>query len=112
MALLVLVEGEFDALTVQQEAGDLVTAVATGSTMGARRVKWLARLAPVPLVLVAFDADEAGEQAARYWTDGLEQARRWRPYWEDVNTLATDGVDVPAWVQAGLKHFDNGNISL
>jgi DNA primase len=101
----VLVEGEFDALTIRQNASDLVVAVATGSTMGARRVKWLARLALAPHVLVAFDADSAGEQASSYWLDALNNARRWRPYWDDANSLACDGADVRAWIQQGLSHY-------
>jgi hypothetical protein len=38
---VVLVEGEFDALTVQQVAGDRAVAVATGSTSGSRRPAWV-----------------------------------------------------------------------
>jgi hypothetical protein len=66
---VVLVEGEIDALTVQQVAGDLVTAVATGATGGARRAGWVAQLALAPFVLVAFDVDPnaAGDQAAAWW---------------------------------------------
>lgn len=97
-----ILEGEIDALTVQQWAGDLVTPVATGSTHAARRAKWLGRLAIAPTVLVAYDSDEAGEAAAGYWTDALQAARRWRPYWSDANDMAQDGVNVRAWVQAGL----------
>ena len=100
-----LVEGEFDALTIRQEASDLVVAVASGSTMGARRIKWLARLALAPLVLVAFDADDAGEQASNYWLDVLENARRWRPYWDDASGLAHDGADVRAWIQKGVEYY-------
>jgi len=37
-----LVEGALDALTIEQEAGDLVTPVATGATGGARRMHWVA----------------------------------------------------------------------
>ena len=51
-----LLEGELDALTIKQHAGDLVVPVATGSTGGARRTRWIARLALCSLVLVAFDA--------------------------------------------------------
>lgn len=64
---VVLVEGEIDALTVQQTAGDLVKlAVAAGSTAGSRRTVWVAKLALAPQVLVAFDADAngAGDLAA------------------------------------------------
>lgn len=98
----VLVEGEIDALTIAQAAGDLAGVVATGSTHGGRRVRWLARLNAAPAVLVAYDADDAGEAAAHYWLSALSNARRWRPYWSDPNDMARDGVDVRGWVAAGL----------
>lgn len=99
---VVLVEGEFDALSVHQAAGDLVAAVATGSTSGARHLRWIARLALVPLVLIAYDADDPGEQAAAYWLDVLPNARRWRPFWQDTNAMMQDGVDLRAWIEVGL----------
>lgn len=98
----VLVEGELDALTVQQHAGDIVVPVATGATSHARRLKWITRLALPPLVLVSFDSDDAGEAAAAYWIDALPNAKRWRPYWGDANDLARAGADVRAWIAAGL----------
>ncbi len=57
-------EGEFDALSMAQEDGDIVAAVATGSTQGARHPRWIQLLETSAAVLVAYDSDEAGEQAA------------------------------------------------
>ena len=99
----VLVEGEHDALTIAQVAGDMAGVAATGSTHGGRRTRWLARLRSTPAVLVAYDSDDAGEAASRYWLDALPNARRWRPYWSDPNDMARDGVDVRAWLAAGLQ---------
>jgi hypothetical protein len=98
----VLLEGELDALTIAQEAGELVAVVASGGTDGARYTRWIARLAMAAVVLVAYDHDEAGEQAARYWLATLPNARRWRPYWSDANAMAQDGVGVAEWIRAGL----------
>lgn len=105
----ILLEGEIDALTVHQHAGDLVAAVATGSTEGARELPWLARLALAPVVLIAFDAEaqaktrEAVERAAAYWLEALGHAgRRWRPLFKDPNAMAAEGIDVRAWIVAGL----------
>ena len=99
----VLVEGEFDALTIWQHAGGIIAAVATGSTTAARRPRWLAPLAACGVVLVAFDSDEAGDAAAAYWLHVLPKARRWRPYFgKDANGLATSGGDVAAWIRDGL----------
>lgn len=104
---VVLVEGELDALAVRQEAHDLVCVVALGSTSGARRVRWIARLALCPLVLVATDNDpdpRKGEAAAGYWLGVLgERARRWRPYTKDASQMLQEGMDVRAWVIAGLE---------
>ena len=101
---VVLVEGVFDALSIQQHAGDIVVPVATGSTTGARRVKWIARLALAELVLVAYDRDlnKAGDDAAEYWLRVLPNARRWRPWWDDPNRLAMDGVDLRDWLLPAL----------
>ena len=38
---VVLVEGEFDALSVAQECGDLVAVVATGTTKGSHTPRWV-----------------------------------------------------------------------
>ena len=107
---VVLVEGEIDALTIVQACGEQIAAVATGSTCGARRGAWVARLALTPVVLVAFDADKcgadgspgAGDCAAAWWLNALPNALRWRPLLHDVNSLP-DPEDVRSWVLRGLE---------
>lgn len=99
----ILVEGEIDALTLSQVAGDLVTPVATGSTEGARRPRWVAALSLCPSVLVAYDADKAGEDAAAWWVRVVD-GKRWRPFWEDTNAMYQDGVNIRHWVEVGLCH--------
>ena len=55
------------------------------------------------LLFVAFDAEvDKGSEAARYWLHVLSNARRWRPYWEDVNRMLQDGADVRRWIAAGV----------
>lgn len=98
----VLVEGEIDALTIAQHGAGLAVAVATGSTHGGRRTRWLARLALASSVLVCYDADAPGQAAADYWLDALTNARRWRPYWQDANAMAQDGADLRHWLAVGL----------
>lgn len=36
----------------------------------------------------------------------LEDARRWRPWWGDVNQMHQDGADVRSWLAAGLAGPD------
>jgi DNA primase len=98
-----LVEGVLDALSVLQEAGDLLAVVATGSTTGGRLERWIGRLGLASMILVTFDADDAGEAAAAWWLKALgTRAKRWRPYWGDPNQLLQDGVDLRTWVREGL----------
>jgi DNA primase len=99
-----LCEGVFDALAVHQVASDLVAAIAAGTTTGARRVPWIARLASASQVLVAMDADAGGEEAANYWLDVLRHnARRWRPLFDDPAAMLQADLDVRQWVEAGLR---------
>ena len=106
---VILVEGEIDCWSVAQEAiGEddraLIIPVATGSTTGARNMRWELLLSLASVVLVAYDSDEAGERAARYWLDRLPNARRWRPYWKDSNQMLQDGADLRAWIKNGLAN--------
>jgi DNA primase len=102
---VMIVEGEIDALTVLQAAGDLCRVVATGSTQGAHHPRWLARLTAAPAILVAFDNEQAGDDASLYWLHAMpKKAARWRPYWKDANQMLKDGADVREWVAAGLEH--------
>lgn len=102
----ILVEGEFCALTINQAAGDLITAVATGSTGASRADKWIVRLAACPLVLIGFDAEPGkgkGDDTARLWLDLLPNGRRWRPLAKDVNDMQRAGLNVREWVKVGLS---------
>jgi DNA primase len=99
---VVLCEAEIDALTVVQEAGDLVDVVATGASTGGREKPWLLSLACVPQVLVAFDADSAGEKASEWWLEMLGNARRLRPTEHDINAMHMSGRSVRDWVVGEL----------
>ena len=99
---VVLVEGEFDALAVWQEAGDVVAPVATGSTCGGRHARWRRLLASAPLALVAYDEDEAGESAAAHWLAALPGSRRLVPEGDPAGMLEA-GADVRQWVREELQ---------
>ncbi|HEY7415502.1 MAG TPA: hypothetical protein VH593_09940, partial [Ktedonobacteraceae bacterium] len=90
---VMLVEGEFDRLSMWQEAGDMVIPVATGSTKKGHHMRWVGSLAIASYALVSFDNDEPdkqgaqdGDRAAQYWLEILPRAMRWSP-WADKNTL-------------------------
>ncbi len=101
---VLLVEGELCALTAAQEAGDLITAVATGAKDAGQAGRWIARLAAAPLVLLAFDAEPGkGDAAAARWGELLpHNSRRWRPLLKDVNDMHRAGLSVRDWVRTAL----------
>ena len=91
---VVLLEGEFDALSVAQECGDLVAVVATGTTKGSHTPRWVSLLAQQERVLVAFDAErDKGDADAEWWIQRLGNAQRLRPLWSDANQMLQDGVE-------------------
>jgi hypothetical protein len=97
-----MVEGVLDALVVRQEAGDLIAVVAAGTTSG-RLERWIGRLGLASTVLIALDADAAGDMASGWWLNALgPQARRWRPFWDDPAAMLQDGANLRTWVREGL----------
>lgn len=99
-----LVEGELDALSIAQEAGDLpINVVATGGLDCSRVPRWVARLARVPHVLVAYDNEQRGEEASNTWLKILtHNALRYRPLAKDANAMLLQGWSIRTWVQGAL----------
>lgn len=97
-----LTESELDALSVWQEARDLVSCAATGSVGGSRRPRWIKELASASVVLIAFDQDQAGELAAQYWLAHLPNAISLPPLAKDINQMLTQRINLRAWIQSGL----------
>lgn len=106
-SVIVLVEGEFDALAIIEHCEPLgaVIPIATGGTMNGHLAGWVGMLALARRVLVAFDQDinGAGEQAARWWLDALPNARRWAPTEHDVTDMIKAGHDVFEWIWNGCE---------
>lgn len=99
---VMLCEAALDALAVQQEAGDLITAVATGTT-GARAARWIAPLSAARARLLSFDADAGGDNPLTYWRSVFPDAKEWRPYYDDPAAMLQSGGDLRAWVEHGLE---------
>jgi hypothetical protein len=100
----VLVEAALDALAIQQEAGDLVAPVATGTT-GARGHHWVGKMARCHPLLLAYDHDAGGRTPTAYWKGVFrERAHIWRPYPDDPAAMLEYGVDVRGWITAGLRY--------
>jgi DNA primase len=107
-ARVVLVESELCALSVWQVASELVVPLATGSATEGRLVLWVGRLALASQLLLAFDADDAGSEAAQWWQNSFPEAVKLVPTRHDVNDMLTAGDDIAAWLSGALSHPDIG----
>lgn len=103
---IILVEGEICALSIWQAAPGLAIPLATGSADGARLYHWVAYLALASQLILAFDADKAGDDAARWWQTPFPNATRHRPLRHDVNDMLTAGDDITAWLTSALSPPD------
>jgi hypothetical protein len=98
----VVVESELDALLIAQEAGELAGVIALGTAGAKPDAETAAQLAAADTILVALDADLAGEQASAWWCETYRQASRWPVASGKDPGESFGAVDVRAWVLAGL----------
>lgn len=116
-SVVVLVEGEFDALSLRsalvrhnranrERWVHHIVGVATGGTTQGRALRHVTQLALAHRVLVAYDIDEPGQVAAKWWLDRLPNAVRWSPIRQhkDINDMVKAGLDMAAWVRAGVRY--------
>lgn len=97
---VIIVESELDAIMLKQELDNpYIVGFATGGTQGAKLLKYLALLALAKRVIVAFDSDESGNKAAKYWLDALPNAVRHVPPQHDINDSVLAGFDLYQWIR-------------
>jgi hypothetical protein len=103
----VVVESELDAMLVHQEAGNLADVVCLGNVSARPDHQAADVLKQSRLILVAFDADKAGaKEAWSWWPDHYPQVHRWPPIQgKDPGEMFAAGVNLKAWVQAGLAEY-------
>jgi DNA primase len=99
----VVTEGEFDAMLLHQEAGDLVGVVTLGSASARLPDAWVPYLLGVRRLLVAYDADLAGTKGAAAWQALSPPTERLLPLaGKDVTDFYLARGDLRAWVQFAL----------
>lgn len=100
---LLLVEGEFDALIGQQEAGHFthVGSVGSASVLNLPRETVVA-IASCPWLLLALDMDRAGAEASWAWLRKYpHKARRMiLPVGKDLNAFVAAGGNVVDWLKS------------
>lgn len=97
-------EGEFDTLLAHQEAESLVSAVTLGSAGNRLNCRWLADLVSCPILLAAYDMDEAGEKGAARLRS---LSRRMRPvhvpWGKDLTEFHQQDGDLYSWLARELR---------
>ncbi|MBZ0298740.1 MAG: toprim domain-containing protein [Anaerolineae bacterium] len=93
-------EGEFDALLVQQEAGNLVSPVTLGSATARLTSCWYGMLVGHRTIYVSYDRDQAGKRGTERL---LNLSPRFRelllPHGKDISDFYLNGGDISAWLR-------------
>jgi hypothetical protein len=101
----IITEGEFDAMLIWQELGDLADVLTLGSANGRIADRWLPTLLQFKRFWIATDNDIEGERAAQYWlTLTSERGRRLLPPGgaKDVTEAWQAGADLRSWAMSAL----------
>ena len=99
----ILAEGEFDAVLLWQEIGDLVGVATLGSCNRGLSARTLRHLLGCPRLLVAYDVDAKGEKGAQrleYLSPRMHRIRL--QVGKDVTAFWQAGGRVRNWVQHEL----------
>ncbi|WP_337177678.1 CHC2 zinc finger domain-containing protein [Paludisphaera sp.] len=91
---LIVCEGEFDAVLLNQEVGDMAAVVTVGSASTALTPGLLRSLLPATPWFIAVDADQAGDKFADGWP---ARAERVRPFggekdWTDLHATGRNRI--------------------
>jgi hypothetical protein len=105
---VVIVEAEFDALLIQQEAGDLCSVLALGGAKKKPDLDTNQRLHRCPLLLYALDFDDAGKEQFLFWRKTYSHLRAWPTSIEKSPADAfKEGVSIRQWIIDGISQYEN-----
>ncbi len=98
---LIVTEGEFDALLLGQELGELAAVVTLGSASARPGSDILGVMLAAPIWYLAHDADEAGDRSAEGWPARARRVRPPAPFkdWTEARfrPWLDTGVDLRRW---------------
>ncbi len=103
--LFILVESELDAILLHQEAGNLVTVIALGSSDIKPDRLLYEQLKEAENILVSLDSDEAGANSSwRFWMEHFPQATRWPVIkGKDPTEACLNGLNLRKWIITGIR---------
>jgi DNA primase len=105
--VLVFTEGEFDALLLQQCAGDLAGIATTGGCSGTISINAKFAIMAADVVLVAYDNDDPGEKGAQSLIETSSKARRLRPIsGKDISDMYLSGISLQEFLLEAIADMD------
>lgn len=106
--VLIVVESELDAMLLHQEVGNHIGVIALGSVMIKPDGPMLDLLIKAKRILVSLDSDDAGANISwKWWLVNFSNAVRWPCIrGKDPAEAYLNGLDLGAWVQAGIEYTD------
>ena len=101
---IVIMESEFDAVLLQQEASDLCCSVALGGASKRPDQSLHRALLNHPKILLSLDYDQGGRSANAFWLSTYQQIKVWPPAKGKSlgDSFSIHGVDLMKWIQNGL----------
>ncbi len=101
---VVVVESEFDAMLIQQAAGDLCCCIALGGVANEPDHLTDQLLKGFPQILYCPDFDDAGKKSYKFWKSTYSQVRCWpAPEGKSPGDAIKQGIDLRSWIISGLK---------
>lgn len=102
-AVVLVMESELDAMMCFVQSGGVCSVLALGSSSAKPDENLMEILRNAAVILVALDYDGAGEKAMRWWKREFHQVKLWPvPEGGDPGEAFQAGVDIKAWISAGL----------
>lgn len=100
---VLVVESELDGVMCYVLGGGVCPVLALGTSSAKPDEKLMEILRNMAVILVALDFDGAGAKAMRWWKDEFQQAKVWPvPEGTDPGEAFQAGIDIKAWISAGL----------
>jgi len=110
--IIILVEGEFDAMLMDQEVGDVIGVATLGSVSSSLNIsRWGQYLLPAEVILVSFDADSVGLRHMKKLADKAShihevQVLRLNSGDKDITDYNLAGGDLWEWLKYHLERLD------
>lgn len=106
LQISVVVEAEFDAMLIIQEAGDLCNCIALGGAQKKPQEDLRDWLLTRKLILFALDFDDAGKNEYASWTSIYSNLEPWPvPEGKSPGDAYQKGISLKMWLENGLQHY-------